>query len=363
LGCRVLLGGKWGGVSRLGTYEYFNVIFYNVAGKLQLLFDTVSSELECKKQSNCANMGDEEGSNPTYRVVYMDGDMEGSKSELTHVSRAGFARVVYANGDSFEGMFNDLKQRHGKGTYSYQNAPVAEGEEEAGDEEGSEGKKSAAAVYSGDFRFGKKDGVGKMKYPNGSIYNGSWKNDIKSGSGSYTYPNGDVYTGRWSNDVKSGRGSYYFAKNGSTLVGTWENGTMKSGKWVHADNTSYHGSFNGSAPQGSGVYYFKSGNVLEGKYESKTNGEDEEEGTLGPASFVTAPETLSFSAGATAADLANFCERDPAEIKEIKDEIAARELLLNPPPPAEEAKEDDESKEEVPTEGKAATEDGETLEA
>ena len=249
-------------------------------------------------------MGDEDTS-PTYRVTYLDGDM----ADLTHLSRPGRARVVYANGDTFEGMFNSMKQRHGKGIYSYQKAPVAEGEDEGGDED-SEGKSNAAAaVYSGDFRLGKKQGAGKMKYPNGSVYNGSWTADQRNGTGSYTYPNGDVYTGRWANDTKTGRGSYYFAKNGSTLVGTWENGTMKTGKWVHSDNTSYHGSFQGSAPQGSGIYYFKSGNVLEGKYESKTNGDEDEEATAGPAAFAANVGTLSSSVGATAADLANFCER------------------------------------------------------
>ena len=253
-------------------------------------------------------MGDEDDSAKTYRVTYMDGECEGSTSELTYLSRAGRARVVYANGDTFEGMFNDLKQRHGKGIYSYQNAPAVEGEEDGGEEDG-EAKTSAAAVYSGDFRFGKKEGTGQMKYPNGSVYKGSWTNNERNGIGSYTYPNGDVYTGRWSKDTKSGRGSYYFTENNSTLVGTWENGSMKTGKWVHSDNTSYHGSFNGSAPQGSGIYYFKSGNMLEGKYESKNEGDEEEDTSTGPSSFAAASETLSYSVGASAADLANFCER------------------------------------------------------
>ena len=284
-------------------------------------------------------MGDEEG--PTYRVTYMDGDREGSKDILTYLPRAGTARIVYSNGDTFEGAFNEMKQKHGKGVYSYTNSVGGEDEEE--EEEST--KKNSVAVYTGDFRFGRKEGFGKMKYPNGGVYKGSWLNDQRSGSGTYTYPNGDAYTGRWSDDIKAGRGSYSFAGKGSTLVGTWENGTMTNGKWVQAGNTSYHGSFNGSTPTGNGVFYFKSGNVVEGKYESKTSGEDEEETKNGPSSFVASAGTLAAGVGTNAADLANFCERDPDEIKEIQAEIAARELALNPPPAVEE-KGEEESKEE-----------------
>ena len=315
--------------------------------------ETVSNEHK-QQQHEHNTMGDDEGS-ATYFVTYMDGDLEGTKEPLSYLPRAGLARVVYGNGDTFEGLFNDMKQRHGRGTYSYFKAPSGEGDEEP--EEETEGKTAtAAATYTGDFRFGTKDGFGKMKYPNGSVYNGAWTNDQRNGAGSYTYPNGDTYTGRWSNDIKAGRGSYTYASNGSTLVGTWENGTMTKGKWVQSDNTSYHGTFNGSTPTGNGLFYFKSGNVVEGKYESKMN-EDEEEGSSGPATFMSAPSTLSSSVGATAADLANFCERDPTEIAEIKAEIVARELLLNPPPVVEEKEEVVEEKGEEAVAEEAAAEE------
>ena len=61
-----------------------------------------------------------------------------------------------------------MKQRHGRGTYSYFKAPSGEGDEEP--EEETEGKTAtAAATYTGDFRFGTKDGFGKMKYPNPNL--------------------------------------------------------------------------------------------------------------------------------------------------------------------------------------------------
>ena len=56
-----------------------------------------------------------------------------------------------------------------KNNVSYFKAPSGEGDEEP--EEETEGKTAtAAATYTGDFRFGTKDGFGKMKYPNGSTF-------------------------------------------------------------------------------------------------------------------------------------------------------------------------------------------------
>ena len=67
-------------------------------------------------------MGDEEGSDVAYRVEYLDGDREGKDGSLTWISRAGLARVRFANGDEFEGEYNEMKQRHGKGVYTYASA-------------------------------------------------------------------------------------------------------------------------------------------------------------------------------------------------------------------------------------------------
>ena len=52
-------------------------------------------------------MGDEEGSDVAYRVEYLDGEREGKDGSLTWISRAGLARVRFANGDEFEGETKD----------------------------------------------------------------------------------------------------------------------------------------------------------------------------------------------------------------------------------------------------------------
>lgn len=308
-------------------------------------------------------MGDEEGSGAAYRVEYLDGEREGRDGSLTWISRAGRARVRFANGDEFEGDYNDMRQRHGAGTYTYAGAGAGGEEEEEDVDEGKSGG-GIKAQYTGDFRFGKKHGTGKMRFPDGGVYTGSWADDQREGAGTYYYPNGDVFTGRWASGKKQGRGSYTYANNGSKLAGTWENDVFSAGKWVQADNTSYHGSFSGQNPTGSGCFYFPSGNVVEGKYESKAVEEDAEdaEGATGaPGSWVADARSLSRIVGATAADLAKVNSRDPQELKEIEDERKAAELKANPPPVVEEAPAEPqeapaEAEAAAPAEAEAATE-------
>lgn len=44
------------------------------------------------------------------------------------------------------------------------------------------------------------NGIGHMKYDDGSYFKGMFKNDMKNGKGTFTYPNGKVYEGTWLND-------------------------------------------------------------------------------------------------------------------------------------------------------------------
>ena len=145
------------------------------------------------------------------------------------------------------------------------------------EEETDEGKTAGRikAQYSGDFRFGKKHGTGKMRYPDGGVYTGAWADDQREGSGTYYYPNGDVFTGRWAGDKKQGRGSYTYAKNGSKLPVPENISPQESG---FRATTLYHGSFRQQNPTGDA---YPSGNVIEGKYESKAVEEEEEESNTG----------------------------------------------------------------------------------
>ncbi len=187
---------------------------------------------------------------------YLDGEQE----TVEWLSRAGRVRATYPNGDSYVGEVNDLKQRHGQGVYTI--APQ-KGEEE---EEAEEDANAIAHTYSGSWVNGKKEGLGRMSYPDGSSYYGHWADNQPNGEGSYTYPNGDIYSGAWLNGARQGNGTYLFAANDSQLVGVWENGQVTNGRWVHKNGTSWHGKFKAGNPIGKGSFYTHGGNQINGEY-------------------------------------------------------------------------------------------------
>ena len=72
---------------------------------------------------------EEETAAPTYSVEYLGAGK--TEEPIGWISKAGKANVKYANGDTYCGDYNELKQRHGRGRYTY----IRKGNEE--DEEAS----------------------------------------------------------------------------------------------------------------------------------------------------------------------------------------------------------------------------------
>jgi hypothetical protein len=101
-----------------------------------------------------------------------------------------------------------------------------------------------------------------------------WAADKFHGEGTYYYASGDIYSGGWARGVKQGEGTFMAARDGSQLVGAWDKGAMVSGKWVHADGTSWSGPFKDSRPLGAGVFYFPSGLAQQGEYVQEGDAED-----------------------------------------------------------------------------------------
>ena len=179
-------------------------------------------------------MADEESN---YKVEYLDCAEDAPEEErvFTWIARAGKARVTYNSGAVYEGEFNDEKMKHGQGKYTWM---------AASEEEGAEGEQVVSATYEGEYKDGKRDGVGTMAYPNGDVYTGEWKESKMHGVGTYKYKaSDDIYSGAYVEGLKEGAGTYEFGKCKSKLDGTWEGGTFKEGEWQFKDAGSYVGTF------------------------------------------------------------------------------------------------------------------------
>jgi hypothetical protein len=206
-----------------------------------------------------------EGEAPPYAWTSLEPLKEGEEEAPTgnFVKAAGRAKAAYPNGDTYEGAFNELKQKHGKSTYQWS---TATGANAWVPEEGFPEGKAPSVKYDGQYVEGVKRGVGKLSLPNGDRYHGMWDADKFHGDGTYYYANGDVYSGGWVRGVKQGKGTFFVAADESQLVGDWDKGSMVSGKWVWKDGTSWQGPFKASSPLGKGIFYFPNDTVQEGEY-------------------------------------------------------------------------------------------------
>ena len=67
--------------------------------------------------------------------------------------------------------------------------------------------------YEGNFENCFWHGKGKRYYKDGSImYDGEWKNGRRNGLGIFYYENGECYDGEFKNDLPDGKGNWYMAK-------------------------------------------------------------------------------------------------------------------------------------------------------
>jgi hypothetical protein len=198
---------------------------------------TATAAAGIRKQAPKARRSNSGGSGGSIASLGIPGegfyDKDGARISQTRVtSLEGFARRVFANGDSHEGSYKGGR-RTGYGIYRYNNGDKYEGQWEEGHPEGV-GEFTWALTserYVGDFVKGQMTGWGirdspsgcitgnfvaglvcgwaKKEYKNSCVYDGYWVDNVKEGFGMYLWtPNGERYNGHWTRDEMSGMGEF-----------------------------------------------------------------------------------------------------------------------------------------------------------
>ncbi|MDR0558795.1 MAG: PDZ domain-containing protein [Prevotellaceae bacterium] len=107
------------------------------------------------------------------------------KKEDEEKSLAGNYRKNYDNG-YYIGDFNEKGERHGQGTYFWNN----------GDK------------YEGQWLNGSRNGEGVFYWANGDKYEGSFENSKREGEGVFTFKDGSTFTCQWKDDKPTDEKSY-----------------------------------------------------------------------------------------------------------------------------------------------------------
>lgn len=73
-------------------------------------------------------------------------------------------------------------------------------------------------IYEGEYKDGKKDGIGKLVDSTG-VYEGEFKDNKKHGTGKMTYKDGGTYEGEWKEDMWNGKGKHISADGRHAIEG------------------------------------------------------------------------------------------------------------------------------------------------
>ena len=137
-------------------------------------------------------------------------------------------------------------------------------------------------IYEGKLnKNGEREGKGKMNYNNGYYYEGNWINDIRNGKG-ILYKNEEDYKIIINN--KNNEINNLFKCKDDFYIGEYKN-NMKEGKGIMNNNEIlnykiiYEGEFKENKMEGKGILYFENGSIFEGNWK-KNNINESKQGIL-----------------------------------------------------------------------------------
>lgn len=192
---------------------------------------------------------------------------------LSTYAKTGHYVETYGNDGWYEGEFL-YGMRHGKGTHDFHGDvyvgefkwDMRHGRGTLTNSDGSQicgswskNKPSGFAtltdpkgkvLYNGEWKNGKRDGLGRQLFDSGDMYDGGWKEGRLHDRGVYYFTNGDKLYGMWKQGVYDGVGVFHYAdgsisrrvyKEGLLMsVQDYEASSQKFGKTLHRDAMSRH---------------------------------------------------------------------------------------------------------------------------
>lgn len=132
------------------------------------------------------------------RYTYYEGPIKYSEGEWRGDKLTGQGKIVYVNGDVYEGQLED-GQEEGFGTMTY----------------------ATGDVYTGNFEDGNRNGEGTDVCVDGTVYHGQYKDNSVHGECVVKYSDGEKFIGTFKNGLKHGVGRL-FTKN-KVYLQTWKN--------------------------------------------------------------------------------------------------------------------------------------------
>mmetsp|Transcript_87580 Transcript_87580/g.195825 ORF Transcript_87580/g.195825 Transcript_87580/m.195825 type:complete len:347 (-) Transcript_87580:137-1177(-) len=176
-----------------------------------------------------------------------DGRFEG---EFLHGMRHGKGTHEF-RGEVYQGDWK-WDKRHGWGTLTLADGSQIKGEWEAGKPHGYSCivDPRGTVTYEGEFRDGKRHGLGRQIFDSGDMYDGGWKEGMLHDRGVYYFTNGDKLYGMWSEGKYDGVGVFHYAdgsisrrvyKDGVLMsVQDFEHSSQRFGKRLSRDGMQLH---------------------------------------------------------------------------------------------------------------------------
>lgn len=120
-------------------------------------------------------------------------------------------------------------KRHGWGALTLGDGSQVKGEWEAGKPHGYSCviDPKGTVTYEGEFRNGKRHGLGRQIFDSGDMYDGCWKEGRLHDRGVYYFTNGDKLYGMWSQGKYDGIGVFHYA-DGSVSRRVYKDGVLMS---------------------------------------------------------------------------------------------------------------------------------------